>query len=113
MKNNFLFIARSVVRNVPAVLPYLAPQTRYALAQPIEYKTFEYYLAALRGLVSSVYNGFIAGEFIDTMANLVSGQLRDAFERAWFEDGNLEPMPDYLESALEEMILSEYERPAT
>jgi hypothetical protein len=82
---------------------------RYSIAEPTEYKSYEFFLSALRGLVAGVYYGNIGGIFIDTMANLISGQLTAAYMSAWMEEGNFTDLPDYLQADLEAMILQQYQ----
>lgn len=72
-------------------------------------KTYDYYLQQLERLVTSVYNGNLGGDFIDVMANLISGQLTQAFEQAWTDEGDGGNFPDYLASPLEDMILNQYD----
>lgn len=74
-----------------------------------EYKTAEYYQQQLERLIRSVYEGNLGGAFVDTMANLISGQLNQAFEQAWADEGTEEELPAYLTSAAEELILGQYE----
>jgi hypothetical protein len=104
--NNLLIQA---VKLVPDVLPYLTDKTRFALYEPAAYKSFEYMLKQIEGLVRGVYNGNIGGQFIDTMANLISGQLTQAYNQAFEDEGFTdEALPEYLTSSLEEMILGQY-----
>lgn len=72
-------------------------------------KTYDYYLQQLERLIRSVYDGNLGGEFIDVMANLISGQLTQAFEQAWRDEEGEGELPDYLSSALEDMILGQYD----
>lgn len=74
-----------------------------------EGKTYEFFLDALEGLIQGVYDGNVAGDFIDIMANLISGQLTQAFEQAWAENEEEGDLPDYLTGPLEDMILGQYE----
>jgi hypothetical protein len=74
-----------------------------------EYKTYDYFLAQIRGLVKGVYAGFIGGEFIDTMANLISGQLTQAYQQAFEDEGYTDFfIPDYLQTSLTEAIAYQY-----
>jgi hypothetical protein len=109
--DNALLLAslRATVRVVPSVLPHLSTRTRYALAEPTEYKSYEFFYSAIVGLVEGVYQGLIGGIFIDTLANLISGQLTDAYQRAWADEGNFGDLPPYLLVSLEDAILSQYE----
>lgn len=108
-KTILLASLRATVRAVPEVLPALSPRARLEICEPTEYKTYEFFLSAITGLVEGVYQGFIGGVFIDTLANLISGQLTDAYMRAWADEGNFSELPDYLLGPLEELILSQYE----
>lgn len=99
---------RAAMRSVPDVIPYLSPRVRRILSEPTPYKTYEFFLSAIEGLVNSLYNGFIGGEFIDVFANLISGQLTDAYSRAWVDDGNMGDLPPYLMESLEGTILNQY-----
>jgi hypothetical protein len=65
---------------------------------------------AIEGLVNGVYNGNIGGQFIDTMANIISGQLTQAYRQAWEDEGMTDYFaPDYLSESLEAMILNQYD----
>lgn len=77
--------------------------------QPTEYKTYDYMLKQIEGLVKGVYSGNIGGAFIDTMANLISGQLTQAYEQAWKDEEGEGELPDYLAASLEAAILSQYD----
>lgn len=102
-------ILRSTMRIVPEAIPHLSPRSRLALSEQTPYKTYEFFLSAIYGLVNGVYFGHMGGIFIDTLANLISGQLTDAFMRAWADEGHFSELPDYLNEALEDMILTQYE----
>lgn len=74
-----------------------------------EYKTYDYFLSQIRGLVKGVYGGFIAGEFIDAMANLISGQLTQAYQQAFEDQGYTDfILPEYLQTSLTEAIAYQY-----
>lgn len=81
--------------------------------EPLEihyaYKTYDYYLQQLERLIRSVYNNDLGGDFIDVMANLISGQLNQAFEQAWKDEDGEGEIPAYLTNAAEEMILEQYD----
>lgn len=108
-------IIKATVRRFPAIVPRLTGRARWAAytvggvyaGRPLEFKTVEYYVRQLRGLIRAVYNGILGGEFIDIMANLIQGQLTQAFQQAI--DGYGADWNDELRAALESMILSEYE----
>jgi len=110
MKNDLISIARETVRLVPQVRPHLSAKTRWTLYEPAEYKTTDYMLNVIEGLVNGVYNNLVGGDFIDAMANLISGQLTQAFQQAFEDEGYTDfVLPDYLNAALESMILSQYD----
>ncbi len=108
-KTKLLTFARQAARLVPGALSYLSPAERRMLAEPTPYKSYDFFLSAITGLVEGVYQGFIAGDFIDVFANLISGQLTDAYMRAWADDGHFSELPPYLSDALEAAILQQYE----
>lgn len=111
MNNNQLIkIAREAVKVAPQVRPHLSTKARWMLYEPAEYKTTDYMLNVIEGLVNGVYNNLVGGDFIDAMANLISGQLTQAFQQAFEDEGYTDfVLPDYLSSALEGMILSQYD----
>ena len=101
---------RQVVATFPEVRTYLSGRSRWTLYKPAEYKTVDYMENAIEGLVNGVYNGNIGGQFIDTMANIISGQLTQAYRQAWEDEGNTDYFaPDYLAESLEAMILNQYD----
>lgn len=100
---------REVVKAVPDVKPYLSGKARFALYVPEHFKTLEFMLGQIRRLVTSLYNNQIGGDFIDIMANIISGQLRDAYIQAWNEYGETGELPDYLQSAYEADVLAQYD----
>jgi hypothetical protein len=78
--------------------------------QPAEYKTVDYMQSQIEGLVKGVYTGAVGGGFIDVMANLISGQLTQAYRQAFEDEGFSDSsLPDYLAASLEEMILNQYD----
>lgn len=103
-------IAREAVRILPEIHPHLSARARWMLYVPAEYKTYDYMLSVIVGLVRGVYSGNVGGQFIDTMANLISGQLTQAYRQAWEDEGMTDYFaPNYLASSLEAMILSQYD----
>lgn len=126
MNSLLLSALRATIKHYPAVVPHLKGKMRWiywafhpqnSYNRVIKYwvergwdeiKTPEYYQSTLERLIRSVYNGDLGGEFLDILANLVQGQLTQAFESVW-EEENEGPLPDYLSSALDNMILSEYD----
>jgi len=100
--NNLLRVAREAVRTVPEVVQYLSAETKDAL------KSYDYFLSNIEGLVRGLYSGNVGGEFIDTFANLISGQLLDAYEKAWFDEGFTEALPDYLQESYQAAVSNQY-----
>ena len=101
---------RQVVATFPEVRTYLSGRSRWSLYKPAEYKTVDYMENAIEGLVNGVYNGNIGGQFIDTLANIISGQLTQAYRQAWEDEGMTDYFaPDYLSESLEAMILGQYD----
>ncbi len=104
----------AITKRLPAVIPFLKGSARWVAytaggvqaGQIFEGKTVEYYLRTLQGLIRSVYNGMLGGEFIDIMANLIQGQLTQAFQQAIDESG-LDWLPE-MRGQLQVMILNEY-----
>lgn len=99
------------IDTVPAVLPHLGTRARYlyGTTKPTEYKTYDYMLSQVERLVTSLYNNNIGGEFIDLLANLISGQLTQAYQQAFEDEGYTDfVLPDYLTASLETMILNQY-----
>lgn len=110
MKSQTLYnFINNAVTQVPQVKAYLSPRARFVFAKPTEYKTFEYMLRSIEGLVRGVYSGTVRGQFIDTMANLISGQLRQAYQQAYEDEGFTNAfLPDYLEQSLQNAVLNQY-----
>jgi len=106
MNNEML---RRVIKIFPAVYPYLKGRARWLAYTAEAYKSYDYYLANIQGLVNGVYSNYIGGEFIDSMANLISGQLLDAYQQAIADQGFTDFfLPDYLQESLDALILSQY-----
>lgn len=101
---NFLL---SAIKHVPAVIPHLKGRARWLAITPASYKSFDYFLNTVERLVRSVYTGHIGGEFVDLMGSLISGQMRDAYEQAWEDDGNTTQLPDFLQASLDQMIIDQ------
>jgi len=77
------------VKYWPEIAPYLSRKARH-LAGDTEIKTYEYYRKNLINIVESLWNGYIGGEFVDIMNNIIHGQLSDAYEKALI-DAELSP----------------------
>lgn len=71
-------------------------------------KTVEYFEATLTRMVRNVYDGDLGGEFIQIMQDLVLGQISQAFETAWTDDGNELPPPEYIRDASQEMVREQW-----
>lgn len=102
-------LLRQAVRLVPEVIPLLNNKARFYMYQTVAYKTYEYMLKQIEGLVRGVYSGNVGGQFIDSMANLISGQLTQAYEQAWNDEGDGGEFPEYLNAPLENEILKQYD----
>jgi hypothetical protein len=106
-------VVRGLIKSVPKISFYLEGRARFILHALIlkrtEYKTVEFFQGTLERLVNSVYENNLSGEFIDIMASLIQGQIAQAYEQAWTDAGNDLPLPDYLASAAEDMILAEFD----
>lgn len=108
--NTIMTHIRQVVATVPDVRKHLSGRSRWSLYKPAEYKTVDYMENAIEGLVNGVYNGNIGGQFIDTLANIISGQLTQAYQQAFEDEGFTDYiLPDYLAQSLEAMILNQYD----
>jgi hypothetical protein len=102
-------IIKEIAKQIPEVWEHLSNRARFVLYHPVEYKTVEYMLRSIEGLVRGVYTGTVRGQFIDTMANLISGQLRQAYQQAYEDEGFTNAfLPDYLEQSLQEAVLNQY-----
>lgn len=104
-------IIADAIAQVPEVRQYLGSKALYlaGIASPAEYKTYEYMLSQVEGLVRGVYANNLGGSFIDIMANLISGQLTQAYQQAFEDEGYTDfALPDYLATSLEAMILNQY-----
>lgn len=102
---------RKAIQAVPAVFPYLTGKARFIalIAEAEERKTYDYMLSQIQGLVRGVYNNNLGGDFIDVMANVISGQMTQAYQQA-FEDAGFTDMflPEYLQASLTDMIANQY-----
>lgn len=108
--NLYVRTIRAAVKVYPDILPLLKGRARWvAFADGGEYKTYDYYLQQLTRLITSVYNGNLAGEFIDIMANLIQGQIYQAVNQAWLDSGMDGELPDYLAELADNIVLSQYD----
>lgn len=96
MKLSKVDIVSAAVYAVPSVITHLGAGF---------YKTYDYMLGVITHSVTSVYNGFMGGEFVDILQSLITGQLTQAFRQAWEDSGQTSfLLPPYLQSALDGMI---------
>ncbi len=107
-RSQLLGFIREAVKATPQVYPLLSDKARFMLHTPFSYKSQEYFITQIKGLVKSLYNGFVGGEFIDIMANLISGQLNDAITKAWNDYGETSPLPAYLETYYQDAVSKQY-----
>jgi hypothetical protein len=106
---NTSYLIHTLVKRFPALIPYLSGRARWiAFATGDEYKTVDYFMQQVERLVMSLYSGYIGREFLDLMANLISGQLTQAFNQAWWDEEGLGSLPGYLQEPLQAMILAQY-----
>ena len=87
---------------------YPIPLDLMVLLIKLGVKTYEYFLLTLTRMVRNVYDGDLGGEFVDIMKNLILGQISQAFETAWTDDGNELPPPEYLRDASQEMVRGQW-----
>jgi len=101
---------KAIAGKYPAILPSLVGPARWIAARPdMAVKTEDAFNRSIRNLVKVLYGGGSEGAFIDGMAELIQGQLTRAYNQAWRESGEELPLPDYLEAALEDAILTQYD----
>lgn len=92
------FISRAVI-SVPSIIPHLEHDF---------YKTYDFFLTTLKNMVRSVYNAQAGGQFVDTLASLIRGQLKNAFLQAWEDSGETAfVLPEYLQSALDQLTVDQ------
>jgi len=89
--------AYKIIIEVPEVIPHL---TR-------DYKSYDFFLARVEGLVRGVYSGNIGGDFVDIMGSLIKGQITDAYTQAWKDEGYTGALPDYLSTSLDAFVIRE------
>lgn len=133
--NLYLSTIRATIKAFPAVVPHLAGRARwvswieYAPSHSLRYledgvvsyykspysqfsaetKTYDYYLRELSRMVQNVYEGSLGGEFIDIMASLIYGQLQQAYQQAWSDEGDESEFPQYLSDSFEDMYLNQFD----
>lgn len=98
-----LDVFRSIIAKYPGVTSLLNGKAYYYA------KTYDYFLQVVANLIQSVYEGALGGEFVNIMRNLVLGQISQAYEQAWRDDGNDTIPPEYLRDASQAAVLAQYE----
>jgi len=98
-------VIATIIRRWPEVLLRLSDTALGMLYG----KTYDYFLSTLERLIQSVYDGNLGGEFIEIVQNLILGQISQAYEQAWQDDGNELPVPEYLRDASQAMVLEQHE----
>lgn len=100
-KNDLHEITVDAIIAVPAVIPYL--NGIFAV------KTYDYFLRVTERLVKQVYDGGLGGEFKSIFKDLILGQISQAYEKAWVDDGNELPPPEYIRNASQSSVLAQFE----
>jgi len=98
---------QQVVKVMPAVIPYLSPKARFYVVQLEAYKSYDFMLARIEGLVRGVYTGNVGGDFVDIMGALIRGQMDDAYRQAWNDEGFQGALPDYLVNSLDAFVIKQ------
>jgi len=89
-----------VVRAIMLAPSFIIPKLKAGF-----YKTYDYMLGVIVHAVQSVYNGWMGGEFVDIMQSLIIGQMTQAYQQAWEDDGNTDYfLPSYLQASLDANI---------
>ncbi len=106
--NKFSFI-KSALELVPQVAQYLKGEARafyFGAVKADAYKSYDDMLSKIQALVKSTYKGNVGTvDFADRMSSIIGGQLRNAYNTAWInegmdEDNTSAALPDYLEESL-------------
>jgi hypothetical protein len=104
---------REAVKLVPQVIPLLMGKARAFYFGSVAFDAFKSYedmLSKIQSLVKNTYNGKVGTvEFTDRITSIIGGQLRNAYNTAWInegmdEDNTSAALPDYLEESLLDMI---------
>lgn len=107
MKN--LSFIKSALELVPQIAPYLKGNSRafyFGAVKADAYKSYDDMLSKIQSLVKSTYKGNVGTvDFTDKMSSIIGGQLRNAYNTAWIDEGMNEDntsaaLPDYLEESL-------------
>lgn len=72
-------------------------------------KTYDYFLKTVTGMVKGVYNGYIGGDFVNMLSDLVFDQLNQAYRTAWADEGGEGAIPDYLQEAVDDQIQTQWD----
>lgn len=110
-------IIATVSGTIPGIVAHLTGRARWiAIAakaceiDDLAIKTEAQYLSRIKSLVRAVYNGDLGGDFVDSMAALVSRQIFLAHQEAWKDNGGTaKDLPDYLRESADEMIAREFD----
>ena len=102
-------LIRTIVDIIPTVRPHLTGKAlAFVFNLDSEYKTESFFRGTVEHLVKQVYGGYMSGEFSDIMDNLISGQIADAYQQAWEDDGNTEALPIYLLEAEQAFVTDQW-----
>jgi len=111
----YIKIIQTIAKRYPQVIPYLKGKARFvacadSLPEWADYftKTVEFFQKTLERLIISVYNNQVGGEFIDILANLISGQLKQAVDKAWQDEGGEGATPSYLQELAMEATVKQF-----
>ena len=94
---------RAIIQGLIQLYPAVAAHLRAPALSVV--KTYDFFLRAVEGLVRGVYNGQVGGDFVDALANLIEGQINQAFAQAYEDEAYTDfYLPDYLREGAEAMI---------
>lgn len=104
-------IIQQAVKAYPDLIPLLTGRARWiaALGYPAEYKSYDDALSRIEQLIRDAYNGKLGTiDFTSGMASILSGQVRNAYNTAWYDmefgGETSAALPDYLERSLQNFI---------
>jgi len=104
---------RDALKFTPQILPFLSGKARsfyYASVKFYAYKSYDDMLSKIQSLVKNTYRGNVSTvDFTDRMSSIIGGQLRNAYNTAWIDEGmnadnTSAALPDYLEEPLLQAI---------
>jgi hypothetical protein len=104
---------KTVTRKYPAIIPHLSGAARWVAMweepEEADIKGVEDYRRRIMSLIRALYNGDIGGDFIDSMAALVSRQLTLAY-RGGMADAGLyrDEITPKMQAQLDAFILNEF-----